>query len=174
MDNIYNAHLIIDNFGQLMAKYQKLHLFDVDTPEFKFRESSAVNGGSTIVAPLQTPVGQLGLMIVNIDHIDKLKYIINIYNFQCYDLRFPELSTILRKQGANVLTYPSAFAMSTGKAHWEVLLRSRAIETQCFVIASAQIGFHNEKRESYGHGIVSYIVRFLKIYSFLFIWIIFV
>lgn len=80
----------------------------------------------------------------------------NHYSFdlQCYDLRFPELSTILRKQGANVLTYPSAFAMSTGKAHWEVLLRSRAIETQCFVIASAQIGFHNEKRESYGHGLV--------------------
>lgn len=61
---------------------------------------------------------------------------------------------ILRKQGATALTYPSAFAMSTGKAHWEVLLRSRAIETQCFVIASAQIGFHNEKRESYGHALV--------------------
>lgn len=63
-DRIYNAHVIIDGDGQLVAKYQKLHLFDVDTPEFKFRESSVVNGGSTIVAPLRTPAGQLGLMIV--------------------------------------------------------------------------------------------------------------
>lgn len=73
---------------------------------------------------------------------------------QCYDLRFAELSTILRKHGAKILTYPSAFAASTGRAHWEVLLRARAIETQSFVIASAQIGFHNDKRESYGHAMV--------------------
>lgn len=78
--------------------------------------------------------------------------------FQCYDLRFPELSTILRKRGAQLLTYPSAFACSTGKAHWEILLRARAIENQCFVIASAQIGFHNVKRESYGHAMVNFFV----------------
>lgn len=73
---------------------------------------------------------------------------------QCYDLRFAELSTILRKNGANFLTYPSAFAYSTGLAHWETLLRARAIENQCYVIAPAQIGFHNEKRQSYGHAMV--------------------
>lgn len=73
---------------------------------------------------------------------------------QCYDLRFAELSTILRKNGANFLTYPSAFAYSTGLAHWELLLRARAVENQCYVIAPAQIGFHNEKRQSYGHAMV--------------------
>lgn len=65
------------------------------------------------------------------------------------------MSTILRKQGAEILTYPSAFAYSTGKAHWDILLRARAIENQCFVVAPAQIGFHNTKRQSYGHAIVS-------------------
>lgn len=79
---------------------------------------------------------------------------IYILNFQCYDLRFSELSTILRKNGATILTYPSAFAYSTGKAHWETLLRSRAIENQCYVIAAAQNGFHNTKRQSYGHAMV--------------------
>lgn len=74
--------------------------------------------------------------------------------FQCYDVRFPELSTILRRRGAKFLTYPSAFSYSTGKAHWEILLRSRAIENQCFVIAPAQVGFHNDKRQSWGHGMV--------------------
>lgn len=69
-------------------------------------------------------------------------------------MRFAEASTLLRKQGAEILTYPSAFAVSTGRAHWEVLLRARAVENQCFVIAAAQIGFHNKKRESYGHAMV--------------------
>lgn len=73
---------------------------------------------------------------------------------QCYDLRFPEVSTILRKNNATFLTYPSAFAYSTGLAHWESLLRGRAIENQCYVIAPAQIGYHNEKRRSYGHAMV--------------------
>lgn len=69
-------------------------------------------------------------------------------------MRFPEVSTILRKKGATVLTYPSAFAYSTGLAHWEIMLRARAIETQSYVIAAAQIGYHNEKRQSYGHAMV--------------------
>lgn len=69
-------------------------------------------------------------------------------------MRFPEASTILRKNGATCLTYPSAFAYTTGSAHWESLLRARAIENQCFVIAPAQIGYHNEKRRSYGHAMV--------------------
>uniref|UniRef100_A0A8D8MVT8 Nitrilase and fragile histidine triad fusion protein NitFhit n=2 Tax=Culex pipiens TaxID=7175 RepID=A0A8D8MVT8_CULPI len=132
---IYNTHLLVDNQGQIVAKYSKLHMFNVITPEFKFRESEMVRSGGELVPPVDSPIGKIGLQI-------------------CYDVRFSEASTLLRKQGAEVLTYPSAFAVSTGKAHWEVLLRARAIENQCFVIAAAQIGFHNKKRESYGHAMV--------------------
>lgn len=85
--------------------------------------------------PLETPVGLIGTSI-------------------CFDLRFPQLSTILRKLGAHILTYPSVFTVPTGKAHWEVLLRARAIENQCYVVAAAQVGTHNEKRSSYGHSMV--------------------
>lgn len=134
-NKIHNTHLVINDSGNIVAAYRKLHLFDVDTPEFRFRESDVVTSGSNIVAPIDTPIGCLGLQI-------------------CYDVRFPEASTILRKKGAEILTYPSAFAYSTGKAHWEILLRARAIENQCYVIAPAQIGFHNEKRQSYGHGMI--------------------
>lgn len=77
--------------------------------------------------------------------------------YQCYDLRFPELSTLLTKLGATVLTYPSAFTQATGRAHWELLLRARAIENQCYVIAAAQVGKHNERRCSYGRAMVDYI-----------------
>ncbi|XP_055594832.1 nitrilase and fragile histidine triad fusion protein NitFhit isoform X2 [Uranotaenia lowii] len=133
--NIYNTHVLIDDQGELVAKYRKLHMFNVVTPEFKFRESETVRSGAELVPPVETPIGNIGLQI-------------------CYDVRFSEASTLLRKQGAQILTYPSAFAVSTGKAHWEVLLRARAIENQCFVIAAAQIGFHNKKRESYGHAMV--------------------
>lgn len=72
----------------------------------------------------------------------------------CFDLRFPEIALSLRRQGAEILLYPSAFTVPTGKAHWLPLLRARAIECQCYVIAAAQVGKHNEKRESYGHSIV--------------------
>uniref|UniRef100_A0A182MYV1 Nitrilase and fragile histidine triad fusion protein NitFhit n=1 Tax=Anopheles dirus TaxID=7168 RepID=A0A182MYV1_9DIPT len=133
--NIYNTHILINNAGELVACYRKLHMFNVVTPEFKFRESETVRSGSALVPPIETPIGRIGLQI-------------------CYDMRFGEASTILRKQGADILTYPSAFAVSTGRAHWEVLLRARAIENQCFVVAAAQIGFHNKKRESYGHALV--------------------
>lgn len=135
VNNIYNTHILVNNFGELVASYRKLHMFNVVTPEFKFRESETVRSGPALIAPVDTPIGRIGLQI-------------------CYDMRFAEASTLLRKQGAEILTYPSAFAMSTGRAHWEVLLRARAIENQCFVIAAAQIGFHNKKRESYGHALV--------------------
>ncbi|KAJ6645366.1 Nitrilase and fragile histidine triad fusion protein NitFhit [Pseudolycoriella hygida] len=134
-DKIYNSHVILDDNGDIVGNYRKLHLFDVDTPEYKFRESKIVKGGHSILAPISSPIGNIGVMI-------------------CYDLRFPELSTLLRKQGSDILTYPSAFAFTTGEAHWETLLRSRAIENQCFVVASAQIGYHNEKRRSYGNAMV--------------------
>jgi deaminated glutathione amidase len=78
-------------------------------------------------------------------------------------MRFPEASLILRKCGAELLTYPSAFAYSTGKAHWEILLRARAIENQCFVVAAAQIGFHNAKRQSWGHATVGGVKRLFEI-----------
>ncbi|KFB49967.1 AGAP012379-PA-like protein [Anopheles sinensis] len=133
--NIYNTHILINNAGKLVASYRKLHMFNVVTPEFKFRESETVRSGPALVPPVETPIGRIGLQI-------------------CYDMRFAEASTILRKLGADILTYPSAFAVSTGRAHWEVLLRARAIENQCFVVAAAQIGFHNKKRESYGHAMV--------------------
>uniref|UniRef100_A0A2M4BLN9 Nitrilase and fragile histidine triad fusion protein NitFhit n=2 Tax=Anopheles marajoara TaxID=58244 RepID=A0A2M4BLN9_9DIPT len=135
VQRIFNTHIIIDNSGELVASYRKLHLFNVVTPEFRFRESDTVQSGASVVPPIESPIGRIGLQI-------------------CYDVRFPEVSTLLRKLGAEILTYPSAFAVSTGRAHWEVLLRARAIENQCFVVAAAQIGFHNKKRESYGHAMV--------------------
>ena len=77
---------------------------------------------------------------------------------QCYDLRFPEFSDKLRRDGAEMLTYPSAFTIPTGEAHWEPLLRARAVENQCYVVAAAQVGSHNDKRSSYGHSMVSFLV----------------
>lgn len=131
---VFNTHIIINANGELVALYRKLHLFDVDTPDFKFRESKIVSPGTGIVKPIETPIGRIGLQI-------------------CYDIRFPECPIWLKKQGAQILTYPSAFSMATGKAHWDILNRSRAIENQCFVISSAQQGKHNEKRSSYGQAI---------------------
>ncbi|CAG9762772.1 unnamed protein product [Ceutorhynchus assimilis] len=136
-DTIYNSHVIINDKGNIEAVYRKIHLFDVSIPEqnINLKESELNTAGSQILAPVQTPIGLLGLSI-------------------CYDLRFPEQSTILRKLGADVLTYPSAFTSATGKVHWETLLKARAIENQCFVIAAAQYGQHNEKRISYGHSMI--------------------
>lgn len=119
-----------------IVRYQKLHLFDVEIPGGPvLKESDSVERGSSILPPFDTAVGKVGLCI-------------------CYDLRFPEISIALKRQNAQVITYPSAFTVPTGKAHWEPLLRGRAIETQSYVIAAAQVGFHNEKRRSYGHSIV--------------------
>ena len=99
------------------------------------KESNSVEPGSEIVRPFQTAVGKVGMMI-------------------CFDLRFPALSTRIRDLGAQILTYPSAFTVPTGKAHWETLLRARAVETQSYVVAAAQLGGHNEKRISYGHSLI--------------------
>ncbi|XP_069375279.1 deaminated glutathione amidase isoform X2 [Paralichthys olivaceus] len=133
---IYNSHIIMNDKGDIVSVYRKSHLFDVELPEkgVSLRESGFTIPGPVLVSPVQTPIGKLGLGI-------------------CYDLRFPELSLALRRHGADVLTYPSAFTVATGAAHWEVLLRARAIETQCFVLAAAQVGRHHEKRSSYGHAL---------------------
>ncbi|KRX92536.1 Nitrilase and fragile histidine triad fusion protein NitFhit [Trichinella pseudospiralis] len=133
---VYNTHLIIDDHGNTVTKYRKVHLFDVDIPGDKsIRESSYTIAGNNLQLPVQTPIGRL-------------------FVSTCYDIRFPELSCLARQFGAEVLCYPSAFTVSTGMAHWEVLVRSRAIDSQCYVIAAAQCGKHNDRRSSYGHAMV--------------------
>jgi predicted amidohydrolase len=132
----YNTHVLIDDSGEIRSSYRKIHLFDVDVPgNMVYKESRFTTAGDTVVA-VDSPFGRLGLTV-------------------CYDLRFPELYQCLRfKHQAQVLLVPSAFTKVTGEAHWEILLRARAIETQCYVIAAAQAGKHNEKRESYGDSII--------------------
>ncbi len=126
------ASLVYDAAGRRVARYDKIHLFDVDLPERaeSYRESAHVAPGENAVL-LDTPVGRLGLSV-------------------CYDVRFPELYRHLSAQGAQLLVIPSAFTTSTGRAHWETLLRARAIENLCYVIAPAQSGFHPSGRETYG------------------------
>uniref|UniRef100_A0A915BA71 Nitrilase and fragile histidine triad fusion protein NitFhit n=1 Tax=Parascaris univalens TaxID=6257 RepID=A0A915BA71_PARUN len=132
----YNTHLIIDDKGVVRGKYQKLHLFDLDIHErVRVMESEFSTGGHELVKPIWTPFGVMAMSI-------------------CYDLRFSELALWNRRKGAQILTYPSAFTVNTGQAHWETLLRTRAIETQCYVVAAAQTGKHNDKRFSYGHAMV--------------------
>ena len=99
------------------------------------KESNTTEPGNEIVPPFETVLGKVGPMI-------------------CFDLRFPEISLALKRQHADVILYPSAFTVPTGKAHWHALLRARAIECQAYCIAAAQVGAHNEKRTSYGHSIV--------------------
>ncbi|PGH12347.1 hypothetical protein AJ80_06757 [Polytolypa hystricis UAMH7299] len=135
-EKVKNTLIWIDERGQITQRYQKIHLFDVEIeggPVLK--ESRSVEKGMEILPPFDTPVGRVGLSI-------------------CFDLRFPEISLSLVRQNAQVLTYPSAFTVPTGTAHWEPLLRARAIETQSYVIAAAQAGPHNEKRVSYGHSMI--------------------
>ncbi|XP_068621963.1 nitrilase and fragile histidine triad fusion protein NitFhit [Battus philenor] len=133
---MFNTHVIIDNKGNIVQAYRKVHLFDVEIPEknIRLKESDFTTPGSHVVTPVETPIGRIGMAI-------------------CYDMRFPELSTALASMRADILTYPSAFTYATGKAHWHLLLRARAIENQCYVIAAAQTGNHNAKRRSYGHAI---------------------
>lgn len=128
--------LVFNALGEEVARYDKIHLFDVDvTDEYgAYRESDTVEPGDQVVV-LDTPCGRLGLAI-------------------CYDLRFAELFYQLRTQGAEMISVPSAFTATTGAAHWEVLLRARAIETQCYVLAPNQCGQHSEKRHSYGHSMI--------------------
>ncbi|KAK3400729.1 carbon-nitrogen hydrolase [Sordaria brevicollis] len=134
---IRNTVLWINEQGEIAHRYQKIHLFDVDIKNGPIlKESESVEPGSKIEKPYDlTGVGKVGSTI-------------------CFDLRFPEIGLSLRRLGAEIITYPSAFTVPTGQAHWEVLLRARAIETQSYVIAAAQVGRHNEKRVSYGHSMI--------------------
>lgn len=125
--------LLIDERGERVARYDKLHLFDVDVADSRgrYRESDDYAFGSQVVVA-DTPVGRLGLTV-------------------CYDLRFPELYSRLREAGAELITAPAAFTAVTGAAHWQVLTRARAIETQCYVLAAGQGGSHPGGRETFGH-----------------------
>ncbi|KAG8834024.1 Carbon-nitrogen hydrolase [Serendipita sp. 411] len=137
-NRVYNTHVMIDSEGDIKRRYEKLHLFDVDLKDSggpTLLESRTTIPGSRIVRPVLTPAGNVGLLT-------------------CYDLRFPEPSLLLLEQGAQILTYPSAFTIKTGKAHWETLLRARAIETQSYVLASAQVGEHFPGRASYGRAMI--------------------
>ncbi|GAB4270689.1 MAG: carbon-nitrogen hydrolase family protein [Deferrisomatales bacterium] len=133
----YNTSVLFGPEGERLAVYRKMHLFDVDvSEETRFRESETVAPGERPVA-VKTALGTLGLSI-------------------CYDVRFPELYRALVDAGAQVITVPAAFTLTTGKDHWEPLLRARAIETQCYVLAPAQWGRHDDQalRESWGHAMI--------------------
>ncbi|XP_004239753.1 deaminated glutathione amidase, chloroplastic/cytosolic [Solanum lycopersicum] len=134
--HLRNTHVLIDDNGNIRSTYSKMHLFDVDVPGGAvYKESSFTEAGKDIVV-VDSPFGRLGVTV-------------------CYDLRFPELYQQLRfNHDAQVLLVPAAFTTVTGQAHWEILLRARAIETQCYVIAAAQAGKHNDKRESYGDTLI--------------------
>jgi nitrilase len=133
---VANASLLIDSDGNRVARYDKIHLFDVTIPgrDEQYRESGTVTPGRRVVLA-DTPVGRLGMSV-------------------CYDMRFPELYRELVAQGAEWLTMPAAFTVPTGRAHWETLLRARAIENLCYVVAPAQSGTHTSGRETYGDSLI--------------------
>jgi nitrilase len=133
---VANASLLIDSDGKRVARYDKIHLFDVAIPgrDEQYFESTHVTPGRTVVIA-DTPVGKLGLSV-------------------CYDMRFPELYRELVSQGAEWLAMPAAFTVPTGRAHWETLLRARAIENLCYVVAPAQTGTHTSGRETYGDTLI--------------------
>lgn len=130
-----NRAFVIDDKGEIRARYDKIHLFDVDLPDGVSWRESAVYGPGDALAAVDTPWARMGLSV-------------------CYDLRFTDLYRRLSDAGASALLIPAAFTVPTGRAHWETLLRARAIESACFVIASAQVGRHADGRETYGHSLV--------------------
>ena len=131
----FNTHLIVNPEGHIETTYRKAHLFDVTLPSGQeLKESNGIQPGNALVS-YSSPFGTMGLSV-------------------CYDLRFPEHYLALRQLGAEILLIPAAFTTPTGMAHWETLLRARAIENQCYVIAAAQVGRHNKNRHSYGHAMI--------------------
>jgi predicted amidohydrolase len=136
-DKLVNRGFVIDSHGEIRARYDKIHLFDVDLPTGEsWRESAMYEAGNSTVIVPGTPVGKLGLTI-------------------CYDLRFPALFERLSEAGADVISVPAAFTVPTGRAHWQVLMRARAIEAELFIVAAAQAGHHEDGRETYGHSLVA-------------------
>ena len=134
-EKLVNRGFVIDDRGEIRARYDKMHLFDVDLATGEsWRESAAYQGGERPVL-VETPLGSLGLSI-------------------CYDLRFAGLYASLSDAGATLFSVPAAFTVPTGQAHWHVLLRARAIEAGAFVVAAAQVGRHEDGRVTYGHSLV--------------------
>ena len=134
-DKLANRGFVIDGGGEIRARYDKIHLFDVDLPTGEsWRESASYQPGKKTVIVRDTPVGALGLTI-------------------CYDLRFPALFAALAEGGAEVISVPAAFTVPTGIAHWHLLLRARAVEAGLFVVAAAQGGTHADGRSTYGHSL---------------------
>lgn len=133
---VSNSSLLFDAQGRCAARYDKIHLFDVSIPgrNEDYRESANVAPGSAVVVS-DTPVGRLGMSV-------------------CYDMRFPELYRSMVGQGAQWFSVPAAFTVPTGRAHWEPLLRARAIENLSYVVAPAQVGLHSSGRETYGHTLI--------------------
>jgi len=135
-DRIYNTSVVFGPQGERLGVYRKIHLFDVEIGDgASYRESQTVAPGKEVVV-VDTPFARLGMSV-------------------CYDLRFPELYREHSRQGATLLAVPAAFTLMTGKDHWEVLLRARAIENQCYLIAPAQHGRHSGNRQTYGHALVA-------------------
>ncbi|MGF1611262.1 MAG: carbon-nitrogen hydrolase family protein [Kiloniellales bacterium] len=135
-DRLANRSFLMDPTGAIAARYDKIHMFDVEIPDGQsYRESAAYRPGERAVLA-ELPWGRLGMTV-------------------CYDLRFPHLYRGLAQAGADFLSVPSAFTRFTGQAHWHVLLRARAIETGCFVFAPAQCGEHAGGRQTYGHALIA-------------------
>ncbi|MCD6034617.1 MAG: amidohydrolase [Rickettsiales bacterium] len=135
-DRLSNRSLLINNEGTVVAAYNKIHLFDADPGDARaYRESSRFYPGEKSVIAKNTPIGTLGMTI-------------------CYDLRFAYLYRALAQAGAECITVPSAFTYTTGIAHWHTLLRARAIETGCYIIAPGQCGTHPGHRRTYGHSLI--------------------
>jgi len=133
---VWPASLVYAADGRRVARYDKIHLFDVEIPGGeRYRESATIVAGAPNPQVIDTPIGRLGLSV-------------------CYDLRFPELFRAQMVAGAEVLCVPAAFTWKTGAAHWEVLLRARAIENQCYVIAPGQHGTHASGRQTWGHSMI--------------------
>jgi predicted amidohydrolase len=133
---VANRGYVIDRSGEISARYDKIHLFDVDLPTGEsWRESAVYRRGEGAVLVNGTPIGKLGLTI-------------------CYDLRFPGLFARLAEADSDVISVPAAFTVPTGRAHWHVLLRARAIEAGLFVVAAAQVGRHEDGRQTFGHSLV--------------------
>jgi predicted amidohydrolase len=134
---VYNTAVIVAPDGEIVSRYEKVHLFDVDLPDGNtYRESHTVMSGSLLPTVYESPaLGNLGLSV-------------------CYDVRFPELYRHLSQQGVDVLFVPAAFTAFTGKDHWEVLLRARAIENTAYVVAPAQTGTHYARRQTHGHATI--------------------
>ncbi|MFZ5502346.1 MAG: carbon-nitrogen hydrolase family protein [Pseudomonadota bacterium] len=132
-EKVLNSCLVFDDQGERVARYDKIHLFNLELGNERYDEARTIEPGNQVVVVVDSPFGRIGLAV-------------------CYDLRFPELFRAM--QGVNIIVLPAAFTETTGKMHWEVLVRARAVENLCYVIASAQGGYHVNGRETYGHSMV--------------------